>query len=107
MKLALLLALACTAALLAFAPGAVTQSAHASYRGWCGRVTASAAGTTYRYRLYVHNMGCATATRMLRRYISTGHHPTGYTCAANVLLCWSAEAARPAAARRWFRGYPG
>ena len=78
------------------------------FSGWCPKVAVAPrpfSGTGF-WRIRVHNMRCSTATLMLRRYMRTGRDPSGYTCAANVLYCWSKDGAFPRTAAHWWRAYP-
>ena len=53
---------------------------------WCGVVSPDP-DTSYRIR--AHNLGCPAARGMASRYLATGNHPRGYSCAASALYCWT------------------
>jgi hypothetical protein len=74
--------LAVLAAALAVAAGAAAQPASPAARA-CGTVTARLGGNdfTYRVKLVSGRVECATARRVVRRFIAGGVVTRGWTCA--------------------------
>lgn len=54
------------------------------------------------YALQVKGIGCTAAEWLLRRYLATGREPSGWRCAASILLCWRGAKAYEAAPQAFF-----